>query len=77
MLDSGKQVAVSGEGGVKTLLETPAWEANLDLLESPIPQRQDHSQTIYGQAIVFPLLDHFKPWQLTMIINDKTMADHI
>ena len=49
MFVSGKLVAVSGEGGgggVKTPLETPASEANLDLLESPIPLRQDHSQTI-------------------------------
>ena len=46
MFVSGKQVAVSGEGGSKDSLETPAWEANLDLLESPIPLRQDHSQTI-------------------------------
>ena len=50
MFVSGKLVAVSGEGGggggVKTPLETPASEANLDLLESPIPLLQDHSQTI-------------------------------
>ena len=47
MLVSGKQVAVSGEvgWGVKTTLETSAWEANPDLLESPIPQRQYHSQS--------------------------------
>ena len=49
MLVSGKQVAVCGDGGgrggVKTTLETSAWKANLDLLESPIPQRQYHSQT--------------------------------
>ena len=43
-----------GRGAVKTPLETPAWEANLDLLKSPIPRRQDHSQTIYGQ----PLFHH-------------------
>ena len=53
MLVSGKQVAVSGAGAVKTPLETHAREANLDLLESPIPQRQDHSQTIYGQPLFY------------------------
>ena len=53
MLVSGKQVAVLGRSGIKTPQETPAWEANLDLLESPIPLRQDHSQTIYGQPLFY------------------------
>ena len=53
MLVSGKQVTVSGEGGIKIPLETPAREANLDLLESPIPLFQDHSQTIYGQLFFY------------------------
>ena len=44
MFVSGKLVPVSGEGEVKTPLETHASEANLDLLESPIPLRQYHSQ---------------------------------
>ena len=52
MFVSGKLVAVSGEGGVKTPLETPASEANLDLLESPIPLRQDHSQTIWSTIVL-------------------------
>ena len=42
-----------GRGRVKTSLETPAREANLDLLESLIPLRQDHSQTIYGQQLFY------------------------
>ena len=59
-----------GKGGVKTPLETSAWEANLDLLESPIPQRQDHSQTIYGQ----PLFYHWWSWSVTMVWNDPAMV---
>ena len=53
MFASGKLVAVSGEGGgVKTPLETPASEANLDLLESPIPLLQDHSQTTWSTIVL-------------------------
>ena len=67
MLVSCKQVAVSGEGGggcsVKTPLETPAWETNLDLLESPVPLCQDDSQTMYGQ----PLFYHYGSWSATMV----------
>ena len=63
MLVSGKQVTVSGEGGIKIPLETPAQEANLDLLESPIPLFQDHSQTIYGQLFFY----HWWSWSATMV----------
>ena len=64
MLVSGKQVAVSGEkGGSKDTLETPAWEANLDLLERTIPRRQDHSQTIHMVIHCFIIDDHGQlPW---------------
>ena len=38
---------------MKTPLETPAWEANLDLLGSLIPLRHDHNETIYGQPLFY------------------------
>ena len=64
-----------GRGGVKTPLETPASEANLDLLESPIPLRQDHSQTIWSTIVLSLMI-----MPATMVQNDpavvKLWLDH-
>ena len=62
-----------GRGGVKTPLETPASEANLDLLESPIPLRQDHSQTIWSIIVLSLMIMtsyHGSKWSS----SGKTMA---